>query len=158
MTLILRKLLASSSFAIASTLNGLVYKLDKLKEDITHEARIRAEELIPGLDENYEGLADTADEWIDDENSDEEENGKSTYSLNDIPHIQKEKEVLEKFRDLAVAIFKNSKGDALLIALESGFEMTSTLKAQKKAVIFTESRITQNYIFGKEQLITSLLI
>ena len=149
MTLILRKLLASSSFAIASTLKGLVYKLDKLKEEITTEAQIKTEELIPGLDENYEGLADTADEWIDDEDVDEEdeENEKNKYSLDDIPHIQKEIKDLEKFRDLAVGIFKNSKGDALLIALESGFEMTATLKAQKKAVIFTESRITQNYLW-----------
>jgi ERCC4-related helicase len=149
MTLILRKLLASSSFAIASTLKGLVYKLDKLEEDITNEARIAYEEILPGLDENYEGLTDTADEWIDDDDGEyeDDENENSTYSLDDIPHIQKEKKDLERFRDLAVAIFKNSKGDALLIALESGFEMAATLKAQKKAVIFTESRITQDYLW-----------
>jgi ERCC4-related helicase len=150
MTLILRKLLASSSFAIASTLNGLVYKLEKLEEDIKKESTITNNELLLGLEENYEAFSDTADEWIDDEegeSNEEEGKGKKKYTLEDIPHIQEEKRDLEKFRDLANAIFKNSKGESLLIALEKGFEMTATLGAQKKAIIFTESRITQNYLW-----------
>ena len=149
MTLILRKLLASSSFAIASTLNGLVYKLEKLEEEIRKEPVAASGEFPPELEENYEALADTADEWIDDEGKDDEEDlkEKKKYSIEDIPHIQTEKKDLGKFRDLAKAIFKNSKGESLLIALEKGFEMTATLGAQKKAVIFTESRITQDYLW-----------
>lgn len=149
MTLILRKLLASSSFAIASTLGGLVYKLEKLEEEIRAESAIMNEGVIPGLEENYEALSDTADEWIDDEEIDDEKEGKEKkkYTLEDIPRIQAEKKDLEAFRDLAKAIFKNSKGESLLIALEKGFEMTATLGAQKKAVIFTESRVTQDYLW-----------
>lgn len=152
MTLILRKLLASSSFAIASTLNGLVYKLEKLEEDIKKESAITNNETLPGLEENYEAFSDTADEWIDDEEGEDEDDkdngkGKKKYTLEDVPHIREEKGDLEKFRDLARAIFKNSKGESLLIALEKGFEMTATLGAQKKAIIFTESRITQNYLW-----------
>jgi len=151
MTLILRKLLASSSFAIASTLNGLVYKLEKIIEEIKKDSLIINEELPFGLEENYEALSDTADEWIDDEEvetDDEELDKKKTYTIEDIPHIQKEKVDLEKFRDLAKVIFKNSKGESLLIALEKGFEMTANLGANKKAVIFTESRITQDYLWN----------
>lgn len=151
MTLILRKLLASSSFAIASTLNGLVYKLEKLEEDIKRESAIINNETLPGLEENYEAFSDTADEWIDDEEGEDDDKedgkGKKKYTPEDIPHIQAEKRDLEKFRDLAKAIFKNSKGESLLIALEKGFEMTTTLGAQKKAIIFTESRITQDYLW-----------
>ena len=149
MTLILRKLLASSSFAIASTLNGLVYKLEKLEEEIRKESAVINDELPLGLEENYEALTDTADEWIDDEEKDDdkEEKENKKYTIKDIPHIQAEKKDLEKFRDLAKTIFKNSKGESLLIALEKGFEMTATLGAQKKAVIFTESRITQDYLW-----------
>lgn len=149
MTLILRKLLASSSFAIASTLNGLVYKLEKLEEDTRKESAIINNELPPGLEENYEALTDTADEWIDDKEEDKNKDGKEKkkYTLEDIPFIQAEKADLEKFRDLAKAIFKNSKGESLLIALKKGFEMTATLGAQKKAVIFTESRVTQDYLW-----------
>ena len=58
--------------------------------------------------------------------------------------MKQEKIDLERFRDLAKAIFTNSKGDALLIALEKGFVMTRELGAKKKAIIFTESTITQN--------------
>jgi hypothetical protein len=76
MTLILRKLLASSSFAIASTLDGLVYKLEKLEEAIKKEADTKNDELPLGLEENYEGLTDTVDEWIDDEEKDDEEKAK----------------------------------------------------------------------------------
>lgn len=150
MTLILRKLLASSSFAIASTLNGLVYKLEKLEEEVRKESSVINDELPLGLEENYEALADTADEWIDDEEEgvdSGDEKKKKKYTLEDIPKIKQEKADLEKFRDLANVIFKNSKGESLLIALEKGFEMTANLGANKKAVIFTESRITQDYIW-----------
>lgn len=151
MTLILRKLLASSSFAIASTLSGLIFKLEKLEEEIKKEATIVDNELLQGLEDNYEALTDTADEWIDEEEEDEDdekEKDKKKYTLEDIPRIKAEKKDLEKFRDLAKSIFKNSKGESLLIALEKGFEMTAELGAQKKAVIFTESRITQNYLWN----------
>lgn len=149
MTLVLRKLLASSSFAIASTLNGLVYKLEKLEEEIRKEITPTNDELPLGLEGNYEALEDTMDEWIDDEEEDHENKGKEKkkYTLEDIPNIQAEKKDLEKFKNLAKAIFKNSKGESLLIALEKGFEMTATLGAQKKAVIFTESTITQKYLW-----------
>jgi len=150
MTLILRKLLASSSFAIASTLNGLVFKLEKLQEEIKKEPAIINNEFPLGLEENYEALIDTADEWVDDEESEEDDEAvkeKKKYTLEDIPFIQTEKADLERFRDLAKSIFKNSKGESLLIALEKGFEMTATLGAQKKAVIFTESRVTQDYLW-----------
>jgi len=53
---------------------------------------------------------------------------------------------LEKFRDMAKQIWKNSKGDALLIAIKAGFAMAAELGAQNKAIIFTESTITQNYL------------
>jgi ERCC4-related helicase len=148
MTLILRKLLASSSFAIASTLNGLVYKLEKLEKAIK-ESEIINDELPLGLEENYEALSDTADEWLDDEEDNDEkiEKKKTKYTSEDLEKIKQEKTDLESFRDLAKAIFKNSKGESLLIALEKGFEMTANLGANKKAVIFTESRITQDYIW-----------
>lgn len=150
MTLILRKLLASSSFAIASTLNGLVYKLEKLEEGIKKDSAATNGEFPPELEENYEALADTADEWVDDEEEefDEESKVKKKLTLEDIPLIRAEKKDLEKFRDSAKAIFKNSKGESLLIALEKGFDMAATLGAHKKAVIFTESRITQDYLWN----------
>lgn len=148
MTLILRKLLASSSFAIASTLNGLVYKLEKLEEAIKQSQNIN-DELPLGLEENYEAFSDTTDEWIDDEEDSDGkiEKKKNPYTSEDLQKIKQEKADLERFRELAKTIFKNSKGESLLIALEKGFEMTDSLGANKKAVIFTESTITQKYLW-----------
>lgn len=150
MTLVLRKLLASSSFAIASTLNGLVFKLEKLEEEIRNSVAPQDNDLLQGLAENFEALETTADEWLDDEEDSEEEHGKDKkeYTIKDIPKIQDEKKDLAKFRDWANAIFKNSKGESLLIALEKGFKMASDLGAQKKALIFTESTITQRYLLS----------
>ena len=148
MTLILRKLLASSSFAIASTLNGLVSKLDLLIGEIKAESSEQNNNPAEVLEENYESYSETADEWVDDKEEEEkkDEKDKKGYTVEDIPQIDAEKKDLEKFRDLARAIFKNSKGESLLIALKKGFEMTEELGAQKKAIIFTESTITQKYI------------
>lgn len=145
-TLILRKLLASSSFAIASTLNSLVYKLKKLIEDA--EKQIVAQETgIQGIEENYENYEELSDEWSDNEEEAEDSKGtKVVYTREDITLMKQEKADLEKFRDLAKKIWTNSKGEALLIAIKKGFEMTAELGAQKKAIIFTESTITQEYL------------
>jgi ERCC4-related helicase len=148
-TLILRKLLASSSFAIASTLKGLASKLDELEKNIIKKHQVSTEDFADLFQENYDSFEQTADEWIDDE-EDERENEKEKknkeYTPEDIPFIRAEKEDLKKFANLADSIFVNSKGESLLIALREGFKMTQELGAQKKAVIFTESRITQNYL------------
>ncbi len=147
-TMILRKLLASSSFAIASTLNSLVFKLSKLIEKV--EKQKAAEDSgIEGLDQNFETLDEVSDEWIDNEEDDgteETETKKIQYTDEDVALMKSEKVDLEKFRDVAKKIWKNSKGDALLTALKKGFEMTEELHANKKAIIFTESTITQNYL------------
>ncbi|MDP3970914.1 MAG: SNF2-related protein [bacterium] len=146
MSLILRKLLASSSFAIASTLTGLAYKLEKLIEKAKKQ-QAQGELGIPGIEENFDSFDELSDEWIDDEDIDDEENEEEKiYTKEDIQAMKAEKIDLEKYRDLAKKIFKNSKGDALLIGLQKGFQMTEKLGAKKKAIIFTESRITQNYL------------
>lgn len=147
MTLILRKLLASSSFAIASTLDKLVYKLEKLIADTKAKQPQQNSDAISLLGD-FEALPEMSDEWIDDEESedDEDENEKKIFTKEDIVLMEKEKADVERFRDIAKKIFTNSKGDALLTALEKGFEMTAELGAKKKAIIFTESTITQGYL------------
>jgi adenine-specific DNA-methyltransferase len=53
---------------------------------------------------------------------------------------------LKSFTSLALSIEENAKGKALLIALERGFAEADRLGAARKAIIFTESRRTQNYL------------
>lgn len=147
MTLILRKLLASSSFAIASTLNGLVYKVEQLIKEAKLK-NVPKDIPIEGIEQNFESFEETSDEWVDDEEDETEKNEKEKkiYTEEDIIAMELEKADLEKFRDIARNIYTNSKGEALLTALNKGFEMTQELGAKKKAIIFTESTITQNYL------------
>lgn len=137
MTLILRKLLASSSFAIAGTLNSLIKKLHQtIKED--KEIKIKHEELF----EDYELFEEQLEEWEEEEQVEEK-----FLTEVDIESIKLEITELEKFRDLAESIKRNAKGEKLLTALKEGFSKMDK-HADKKAIIFTESTRTQNYLFN----------
>lgn len=136
MTLILRKLLASSSFAIAGTLNSLIKKLNEVIKD--HQNVSVADE----VSEDYELFEEQAEEWEEDEQSND-----NALTETDIEAIKLEITELEKFRDLAESIKHNAKGEKLLTALKEGFSKMDK-HANKKAIIFTESTRTQNYLFN----------
>ena len=53
---------------------------------------------------------------------------------------------LRHFESLARSIIRNSKGEVLLTALKRGFAAATEKGAQKKAIIFTESTRTQEYL------------
>ena len=62
MTLILRKLLASSTYAISATLDGLVQRLEAAA------AQCGSSDTPPAdLPDNWEELEELADEWDEDE-------------------------------------------------------------------------------------------
>lgn len=148
MSLILRKLLASSSFAIASTLDNLSYKLEVLIAEAKKNQN-PSDLGIPGIEDNFDSYDELSDEWIDDEENDDDkddDSAKKVFTKEDIIEMGSEKKDLEKYRDLAKSIFKNSKGEALLMGLQKGFQKAEEFGAKKKAIIFTESRITQNYL------------
>ena len=146
MTLILRKLLASSTYAIAGTLDGLSRKLE--------EAAAAAERVASppeDLPENLEDFDELADEWEEDgEQADTNGPGLSTGQLTE---LRAELERLREFKRLAASIVKNSKGEVLLTALRRGFDAAAKAQdkkgvaIQQKAVVFTESRRTQEYLF-----------
>lgn len=136
MTLIMRKLLASSTFAIAGALDTLARKLERqLGKDKEFREKLEQE-----LSEDYEEFEQTADEWEDDAAQPE------LLTEDDIANIGREIVDLRGFRDLAVSISENSKGQALLSALRAGFAKASELGSAEKAIIFTESRRTQEYL------------
>lgn len=137
MTLILRKLLASSTYAIAGTLESLKNKLENIVA--YPEIKKEWERILSG---DYETYDEEKEEWNDDEDSIENE----LYSDDEIEEIKKEITQLEEFFTLAKSIQKNAKGEVLLTALEKGFTETVLKGGNKKAVIFTESRRTQLYL------------
>jgi len=131
-TMVLRKLLASSSFAISGTLESLISRLNSL---------------LAGSEKQLElGDFDTISEYYEDEN--ETENKHTTVNSYDPKEIKAELELLCGYLKLAQSISANSKGDNLLFALEQGFDRISQLGGQRKAVIFTESKRTQNYLYN----------
>lgn len=143
MILILRKLLSSSSFAITGTLEGLAKKLeDLILKQTTPE--INFEETLSA---NFETYDEIKDEWLDDE---EEGNEKEEriYTPEELEEIRKEITDLKEFKALAASIAENSKGKSLMVALGKGFEKLEELGANRKAIIFTESTRTQDYVKG----------
>src|SRR6185503_14751618 len=147
-TLILRKLLASSSFAIASTLAGMVARLE-----------IAAAEAVPvdapptDLPENWERIDELADEWEGD-NDGTALSSRSQLTPEQREDLKQELAQLREFHSLATSILKNSKGEVLMTALRRGFNAAAEAQRreglptlQQKAVVFTESRKTQDYLF-----------
>jgi SNF2 family DNA or RNA helicase len=143
MTLILRKLLASSTYAIFGTLDALVQRLDKIINN--HELNGTEEDIATDF-EVYEEIADEWENEEEDETESDEPFDEITFSDEEIEEIKNEKADLEKFRALAHKIRKNSKAEQLFTALERGFEALEKLGANQKALIFTESRRTQDFL------------
>ena len=142
MVLVMRKLLASSTFAIAGALDSLSRKLQGLLQSDDKARSDLAEQLDAAIEADYEELPEKAEEWGAEPDNDDPvpltEEGRSA--------ISSEIEELARFRDLAVSITQNAKGIALLQALETGFHKADELGAEDKAIIFTESRRTQDYL------------
>ncbi len=135
-TLVLRKLLASSSFAIARTLERLAGRLERLALDNS----ITTDDLFD--DEDLEGIDELEDEYAI-----VPADGNSDPSDIDPQELKSELADVRRFADLAGRITSNAKGDALVQALKMALAKASELGAERKAVIFTESRRTQEYLF-----------
>ena len=134
MTLVLRKLLASSTFAIAAALESMARRLkSKLGANPPNAPT------DDDLDQDYEALADTAEEW-------DEDDAPESLSQADRAAIEAEVADLDAFSKLALSIQHNAKGKALVKALSVAFAKARELGAAEKAIIFTESRKTQNYL------------
>ncbi|WNY25459.1 SNF2-related protein [Methanolapillus millepedarum] len=140
MTLVLRKLLASSTFAIAGALDSLIKKLEKQLDCSSKRKKDSDEEFIEEIGNDFETLGELEEE-IESDLDDEP-------ALNDYDReaILEEIQELKVFYDRAVLITNNAKGKSLLQALSIGFEKINELGGAQKAIIFTESKRTQNYL------------
>ena len=136
MTLVLRKLLSSSTFAIAGALDALANKLG---------CRLRDDDRVSQAEQDFEDDFETLDELVDELEIGEEDTP-VPLTAEERELIADEIQELRTFFELAMQITQNAKGLALLQALTMGFRMTLELGGAEKAVIFTESRRTQNYL------------
>ena len=137
--LILRKLLASSSIAVAGTLETMKIRLEQLRDEKIQDDPEFAETLI--TDEDIEN--DLLDEILE---LDDSEVFEVKAEQIDRKRLNDEINELELLADFARSIGTDTKSRSLLNALDIGFEQMAQTGAQRKALVFTESRRTQNYL------------
>lgn len=135
-TLVLWKLLASSTHAIGGALGTMASRL----EDLLAKSG-SAPNLAEELDRDYEVFDEEADEW-------EEEQPNGQLDAENLNGIRAEIRELRRYEDMATNIRENAKGQALLTALERAFAELERIGAPRKALIFTESRRTQDYLLS----------
>jgi len=134
-TLILRKLLASSSVAIANTLETMKKRLEELQKGKAPET-----DLSDDISINEE-----IDEEILDELLNEEEQVEEHFQI-DWTKLKSEIDHLGMLALWARRIGVDTKTKTLHKAIEVGFARMQEMGAAKKALIFTESRRTQEYL------------
>lgn len=135
-TLIMRKLLASSSAAIGAT---LVKFAARLSEQTT--LTIPVEDL---LEQDFESMAEIDEEWTgDDAVPQPEPTGTDTS-----PEAKLELADLQRFVQLAQSVERDSKATKLVEVLPTVFKLAQEKGAARKAVLFTESVKTQEYLFN----------
>ena len=192
MELVYRKILASSSFAIAGTLYRVANHISKrlqleygselsaliqiVEQESLHfknewhrdaspitlekYAKKDAENgLFPGYDDVELNIVESQDEVQESDDLGEDELfDEEKDQANEQPLEMTKEEVLDEFRDvlgyyfLAQSITKNQKSQALVGALKRIFKHADKMKWPQKAVIFTESRRTQDHL---EQLLSA---
>ena len=136
--LILRKLLASSTRAVLGTLERIRDRLEKLRNDT---GLIQSELTLNDLIEEV----DLGSEYAEAAPVDETDNSEVEVNQD---QLAEELAELHELISHAQSIRNDSKAGALLKALDMGFEQMQQMGAPRKAIIFTESRRTQDYLLS----------
>ena len=144
-SLVLHKLLSSSTFAVAGTLQTIISRLQKVVDE---HKEIDEDELLNDIAEDVPELEEYEDEWFEEEEEDIDtaELEEREYSPEDIETIKDEIHDLETIHALALSIASNTKGECLLKALDIAFKDKREHGQPEKALIFTESNRTQTYL------------
>ena len=146
MGLILRKLLASSPYAITGTLHTILERLQKK----LHGDDLSDEDLAAKLIEQEE----LEDEYLDGEDfsvidADEalaEAASEPIAKRDETKDLQAEIAEIESFIQQAQSLTTDTKAQALLTALDLGFAKMAEHEGPRKAIVFTESKRTQQFL------------
>lgn len=133
--LILRKRLGSSTYAVASTLENIANRL--ADEAATGKRRDNR----GGLFVDDELTADEVEEF-----SEVSEASSTEVKKSEIQLMREEVQELRDYAALARSIKINQKSLKLQDALHQGFEKLREIGAPEKAIIFTDSTKTQDYL------------
>jgi superfamily II DNA/RNA helicase len=136
--LILRKLLASSPPAIAGTLDTMRQRLETLqKEKVVSD---------PDFTETIVEAEELEEELLEEMDEDEADAPPEAAPAIDRKVLAEEIQELGRLATWARDISSDTKSHALLNALQIGFTRMAENGAAKKALIFTESRRTQDHL------------
>lgn len=131
LSLMIRKILSSSAYAIGFTLQGFIRRLESHKETGT---------FVDFADITFEGIEINQDEEVIQSLS------KGDYQEITQSGINDEISLLRRCVQLTSEIETESKAKHLLVALKQVFENNKKINAPRKALIFTESTRTQTYL------------
>lgn len=129
LSLLVRKIMSSSAYALSFTLERFIRRLKDYKTtgEISSVFDCFENELCDNKNDEY---SDSSDATICQNNS----------------SIDDEIRELEGFRQMSLSIKNESKAERLLDALTTSFAKIKALGGKRKALIFTESRRTQEYL------------
>ena len=131
LSLSVRKIMSSSAYAFEYTLERFIHRLEVYKET----------NIMPSVLDCITNDCDTKEEEYDIYDNIQPE------PCSHIDDIDKEIAELRSYCDLARNIGEETKSKELLNALSVSFEKLKRLGGLKKALIFTESRRTQEYLY-----------
>ena len=131
--LVIRKLLASSSFALIETFKVLKKRLEKLY------AGTKSADAREGFDLFWSLVEDEIDETEAELQNEED-------LVIEKQHIESELKEVKQIIDVAERIKTNAKIKALISAIKIAFDYQQEHDISKKILIFTESKRTQKYI------------
>lgn len=134
--LMIRKLMSSSTAAVKGTLEGLMHRLTAIEKsggDLDELAGFMFDDELLG---EYEDNLDNFEL--------KQSFNKENYQPAD---IKAEKAFLQNLLDKAKAIKVDGKTEKLIGALNQGFEKIQIKGGKRKAIIFTESNRTLNYLY-----------
>lgn len=150
LVLLVRKVLASSPQAVAGTLEIMLKRLRRLREEALQNSTlvqqlIAGDEIDPDL---LDELLEDREDALDDFDSDADPSAAATNAPTDLARLDREIAELEDYIRWASSMGIDTKTRALLKALEIGFAQMAGMNppGPRKAVVFTESRRTQAYL------------
>lgn len=149
LTLVVRKVQASSSIALVGTLEKILERLRKLHAGLKSPEQQLIDQIFDDDPDLIDTLAEDLEEASDDLSDDSQESvllpGEETNEY-DAEKLNAEIALVEDFIRRARTIGIDKKTQHLALALQKGWVRLREIGAEEKAVIFTESRRTMTFL------------
>lgn len=146
-TLIIRKVMASSTWAVKQTIKTILDRLIDIKNGV-RDTNSELDNLCD--DDEKQLIEETIEEYDDDEEPESKDSAIQELDYLDgkinVEKLDGEIKELTQLIELANKILHDTKSEALLEALQVAFKKNEELGANRKALIFTESKRTQEYL------------